>query len=90
MNIFKSRYSENFIHNCFKTFLDNKHRIQEKVITVPKTPLFLALSYLGPLSLQTRTKLGKYLKVFSIVGNYTLYLRVKTNQQMLLVLKIEF
>ena len=32
------------------------------MITVPKKPLFLALSYLGPLSLQTRTKLGKSLK----------------------------
>ena len=51
-------YPENFIiDNCFKTFLDNKHRTQEKVVTVPKKPLFLVLPYLGPLSLQTRTKL---------------------------------
>ena len=50
---------------CFRlctdwTFLDNKHRIQEKVITVPKKP-FLALPYPAPLSLQTRTKLIKSL-----------------------------
>ena len=37
--------------------MDNKYRIQEKVITVPKKTLFLVLLYLGPLSLQTRTKL---------------------------------
>ena len=43
-------------------FLDNKYRIQEKVITVPKKTLFLVLPYLGPLSLQTRTKLRKSLK----------------------------
>ena len=30
--------------------------------TVPKKTLFLVLPYLGPLSLQTRTKLRKYLK----------------------------
>ena len=37
-------------------------RIQKKVITVPKKTLFLVLPYLGPLSLQTRTKLRKSLK----------------------------
>ena len=43
MDVFKSNgYPENFINNCFKTFLDNKHRVQEKVITVPKKPLFLS------------------------------------------------
>ena len=30
MDVLKSNgYPENFINNCFKTFLDNKHRIQE-------------------------------------------------------------
>ena len=38
-------------------FMGNKHRIHEKVITVPEKPLFLALPYLGPLSLLTKTKL---------------------------------
>ena len=62
-DVFKSNsFPENFINNCFKTFLDNKHRIQEKLITVPKKPLFLVLPYLGPLSLQTRTKVRKSLK----------------------------
>ena len=55
-------YPENFINNCFKVFLDNKYRIEEKVTTEPKKTLFLVLPYLGPLSLQTRTKLRKSLK----------------------------
>ena len=63
MDVFKSsNYSENFISNYFQTFLDNKYRIQEKVIIVPKKPLFLVLPYLGLLSLQTRTNLRKSLK----------------------------
>ena len=42
MDVFKSKsYSENFINNCFQRSLDNKHRIQEKVTTVPKKPLIL-------------------------------------------------
>ena len=48
-------YPKDFINNCFKVFLDNKYRIQEKVITMPKKTLVLVLPYLGPLSLQTRT-----------------------------------
>ena len=37
LDVFKSKgYSDNFINNFFKIFLDNKHRIQEKLITVPK------------------------------------------------------
>ena len=62
-DVFKNNgYPQNFINNCFKVFLDNKYRMQEKVITVPKKTLFLVLPYLGPLSLQTRTKLRKSLK----------------------------
>ena len=45
MDIFKSNdYPENFINDFFKlsmiffqSFLDSKHRIQEKVITLPRT-----------------------------------------------------
>ena len=59
-DVFKSNgYPENFINNFFKTFLDKKYRINEKVTTVPKKPLFLVFPYLGPLPLQTRTKLRK-------------------------------
>ena len=61
LDAFKSNFV-NFSNNCFKVFLDNKYRLQENVITVPKRALVLVLPYLGPLSLQTRTKLRKYLK----------------------------
>ena len=62
-DVFNSNgYSENFINDCFKTILDNKHRIQEKAIIVPKKPLLSVLPNLGSLSLQTRTKLRKSLK----------------------------
>ena len=92
-NVFKNNdYPENFISNCFKVFLDgNKYRIQEKVITVPKKYLFLVLPYLGPLLLQTRTKLRKSLK--DVLNCYKLHrfcLEVKTNQQMLFILKVVF
>ena len=57
MDVFNSNgYPENFIYSYFKTFLDNKHRKQEKVINAPRKPLFLVLPYLGPLSLQTKNK----------------------------------
>ena len=80
MDVFKSNsYPENFMNSRFKTFLDKKHRIQEKMITVPKKPLFLVIPYLEPLSLQTLTKLRKSLKVLSVVRNYRLCLRIKTN-----------
>ena len=40
---FKSNdYPENFINNCFKKFLNDKYRIQEKVITVSKKTLFFS------------------------------------------------
>ena len=81
MNIFRSNgYPENFINNCFKAFLHNNYRIQEKVITVPKKPLFLVLLYLGPLSLQTRTKLRKSLK--SILNCFKLQIAFKSQNKL--------
>ena len=41
IDVFKSNGDpESFINNFLKVFLDNKNRIQEKVITVPKKTLF--------------------------------------------------
>ena len=41
MDVIKSSgYPKNFINNCFKNFPDNKHRVQEKVITVSKNLYF--------------------------------------------------
>ena len=59
MDVFKSNgYPENFINNWFEAYL----HIQGKVITVPKKHLFLVFPHLGPLSLQTRTKLRTSVK----------------------------
>ena len=71
-------------------FLDNKYKIQEKVITVPKKPLFLVLPYLGPLSLQTRTKLRKSLK--AILNYCKLHIVSKSQNKLAkaFVLKIVF
>ena len=44
-----SVYHENLINNSFKTILDNKRRIQVKLITVPKKPLSAVHPYLRPL-----------------------------------------
>ena len=54
---------ENFINNCFKVLLNNKHRIQEKVITVLKKPLCLVNPYLGSVLLKTITELRNFLQV---------------------------
>ena len=65
IDVFKNNGNpENFNNNLSKTFLDNKHRIQEKLITVSKKPFFSLLFFLslGVISLQTRTKLRKFLK----------------------------
>ena len=40
-----SGYPENFINNCCKVFLDNKHKIQEKVITAPKKTFSPSVSW---------------------------------------------
>ena len=87
-DVFKNNgYPENFINNCFKVFLDNKYRIQEKVTTVPKKTLFLVLPYLGPLSLQTRTKLRKSLL---IAASYRLCFVLTKENKFLLELKESF
>ena len=82
IDIFKNNgYPENFINNCFKVFLDNKYRVREKVITVPKKTLFLVkLPYLGPLSLHTRTKLRKSLK--GILNCYKLQIVFKSQNKL--------
>ena len=81
MDVFKSNgYPENLINNCFKTFLDNKHRIQEKIITVTKKLLFLVHPYLGPLSLHTRIKLRKSLK--GILNYWILQITFKSKSKL--------
>ena len=45
------------------------HVVKETTLTVEKKSLVLVLPYLGSISLQTRTKLKKSLKTFSIAAN---------------------
>ena len=58
----KNGYPENFIDRCFKLFFNRIHILKEKVPTVKKKLLRLVLPYLGTISLQTRTKLQKFIK----------------------------
>ena len=58
----KNGYPENFRGRCFKLFLNRIHILKEKVTTVEKKPLRLALPYLGTISMQNRTKLQKSIK----------------------------
>ena len=69
-------------------FLNNKHRIQEKVITVPKKTLVLVLPYLGPLSLQTTAKLRKSVK--GILNSCRLQIVFKSQNKLAKALKIVF
>ena len=42
INVFKNNgFLENFINNCFKTFLNNKRKLQEKLLSAPKKPILL-------------------------------------------------
>ena len=82
MNVLLSWLScaENFIDNYFKTFLDNKHRIKEKTITVPKK--FSPFAYPRTVSLQTRAIFKKFLRYSSLLEN-TDFLIVFKSQKIL-------
>ena len=57
----KNRYLLSFIDDSFKTFVDRLFIKLPQVTTVEKKTLFLFLTYLREMSLQTRTKLRKSL-----------------------------
>ena len=79
MDVFKSNgYPENLIDNCFKMLLDNKHTIHKKMITVPKKPLIIVLHNLDIDHCKLKPRKESLSKIFSIVVNYGLCLRVKT------------
>ena len=60
--------------------MDNKYRIQEKVITVPEKTLFLVLPYIGPSSLETRTTLRKSRK--GILNCFKLQIAFKSQNKL--------
>ena len=55
-------YLKLFIDKCFKKFLDRLHIIKSTLATVEKKALRLVLPYLGPISLQVRTKIRNAMK----------------------------
>ena len=54
---------QNFINRCFKIFLNNIHVVEQNILRLEKKPLVLVLPYVGSVSLQTRNKLKKSLKI---------------------------
>ena len=71
--------ADNFIDRCFPLFLNRIHVLKEKVPAVEKKSLRLVFPYLGTISMQTRTKLQKYIKGYVTAVNYRLFLKVKIN-----------
>ena len=58
----RNGYPKSFIDKCFKKFLDRLHIIKPTSATVEKKVLRLVLPYLGPISLQVRTKIRNAMK----------------------------
>ena len=61
-------------------WIEYKYRLQEKVITVPKKPLFVGLPYFGPLSLQTGAKFRKSLQ--DILNRCKLQIVLKSQEKL--------
>ena len=78
MDIFKSNdYPENFINDFFKlsmiffqSFLDSKHRIQEKVITLPKNLCFQPFLVFDHYHCKLELSYENLSRVVSIAANY--------------------
>ena len=76
----KNRYPLSFIDDCFKTFVDKLFIKRPQLITVEKKKLFLSLSFLGEISLQTRTKLRTSLK--SLLNSCKLQIVFKSQRKL--------
>ena len=83
-------YPENFVNRYFKLFFNRIDILKENVPTVEKKPLRLVLSYLGTISLRTRTKLQKSIKRVLNYINYRLFLKDKINSLTIFALKTLF
>ena len=71
---------------CSKRFLIT-NIIQEKMITVPKKPLFLVLRYIRQLQLETTAKSRKSFKGTLNCSKLQILFRAKANYQTLFILK---
>ena len=76
----KTGYPLSFIVNCFKKIVDKLFIKRPQLITFEKKNLFLSLSYLSEISLQTRTKLRKSLK--SMVNSCKLQIVFKSQRKL--------
>ena len=83
----KNGYPLSFIDNCFKTFVDKLFIKRPQLITVEKKTLFLSLSYLGDISLQTRTQLRKSLK--GLLNSCKLQIVFKSQRKLLNVFRFK-
>ena len=79
--------SIHIMNNCFNMLLHSEHSIKKKHDNeADETFVFILDRYHYKLKPSYRN----FSEVFSIVSNYRLYLRVKTDKQMLFVFKIAF
>ena len=53
----KKFHHHNVIDFCIKIFLNKLHHCKQSISTVPKKDIFLVLPFLGPTSLEIRTRL---------------------------------
>ena len=83
----RNSYPENFLDKCFKLFLNRIHTLKEKVPTVEEKLLRFVLPYFGTLTLQTKTKLQKSIKVVLNCCTLHVIFKVKTRSVTIFVLK---
>ena len=60
--LYKNSYPRDLVDKCIKEFLDKILAPKPVVSTVPKKNLVIALTYLGKLSLQIRTRINRIMK----------------------------
>ena len=76
----KNGHPENFIDIYFKLFLNRIHILKEKFTTVEKKPLPLVVPHLGTISLETRAKSQKSIKV--VLNCYKLRVIFKSQKKL--------
>ena len=55
--LYKTKYPSSVIDFCIKIFLNKLHHCKTSITTVPKKDIFSVLPFLGPTSLEIRTRL---------------------------------
>ena len=86
----ENEYPVSFIDSCFKQIVDKLFIKRPQLTTVEKKTLLMSLSYLGEMSLQTRTMLRKSLKGLLNSYKFHIVLKVKGNSHVFSVSKIAY